>query len=538
MNREHRSWKLICMAAALTITPVAVRAADDQPPGSSDQTVQQQMNEMTQDMAAMKKQIQNQQTEIQDQQEEISAQHQQIAQQQDQQSATTQTAVAAAQSAAKAAVVEAMADESIQSTNNISQAVTTMFEPPTGENYMSPFSIQNPANMRPDMNMQIGQLGDMQFYMGLQTVGRFQAITQQGAYFDNATHHPVEYPGLNPGFQTAYGNLDFLATIPGKLDVFFDLYLSSVGHPSTTYGDQGYIILKQLPPPFADGALGALFDYINVKAGAFDIDFGDANYHRTNNAYTFRNPLIGNELVDTDAEQIGAEVYSVKGPVYWLAGVGNGTTDEYFDYGSEPSVHGKIWGYPTPDLRLSASAYYCNLANTANAAAGGANNQITDLYASTRSGEPYNAIFNAGDDAGNITPMAGLDVQAYQGDLTWNCWPWELYGNVGWTQDSAYDERWLYGAGMATYHITSALYLAAQYSYAIAGAVNGVDSSGWVERFQVGGGYWLTKSLLCKLEYVYDQYNNFSPSAGTVSGVIASDNPRFSGLTAEVSFGF
>jgi len=140
--------------------------------------------------------------------------------------------------------------------------------------------------------------------------------------------------------------------------------------------------------------------------------------------------------------------------------------------------------------------------------------------------------------------MAGLDVQAYQGDLTWNAWPWEVYGNLGWTQDNAYDERWLYGAAMATYHITAPLYLAAQFSYAVAGAVHpdgekyGVDSSGWVDRFQVGGGYWLTKSLLCKVEYVYQQYNNFSPSAGEINGVIAADNPRFSGVTAEISFGF
>ena len=88
------------------------------------------------------------------------------------------------------------------------------------------------------------------------------------------------------------------------------------------------------------------------------------------------------------------------------------------------------------------------------------------------------------------------------------------------------------------YHINPALYLAAQYSYAFAGSVNGVDTNGWVDRIQVGAGYWLTKSILTKLEYVQEQYHAFGSNTGVVDGAVADMGPGFNGVVMEVSFGF
>ncbi len=68
--------------------------------------------------------------------------------------------------------------------------------------------------------------------------------------------------------------------------------------------------------------------------------------------------------------------------------------------------------------------------------------------------------------------------------------------------------------------------------------MNGVDTSGWVDRIQVGGGYWFTRSILAKLEYVYQQYHNFGPGDGMVSGVDAANSPRFNGVVMEIAFAF
>jgi hypothetical protein len=414
----------------------------------------------------------------------------------------------------------------------INRNVKSLFEAKTEDEYFSPFDIMNPAHIRADMPLQIGRLEDMNLYMGLQTVGRYQALQQSNVYIKG-----VSQPGLDPGFQDPFANLSFLGSIPDKLDVYFDTYVASRPHSSTMYGHEGYILFKRLPAPLDKGALGGLFDYINVKVGAFDIDYGDDNYRRSNNARTQRNPLIDNPLVDTNVEEIGGEVYSIKGPVYWLFGVASGTTTEHFDYGSQPSFHGKIWGYPLPEVRTSISAYHVDLSNSLD---------TSYLYANVRSGGALAAVFGGGDNPGQILPQAGKDVTAVQGDLMWNHWPFETYANVGWVEDSDINgplpgtptERWVYGAIEPVYHITPALYVAGRYSYAIASSVNGISTSGWVDRVELGGGYWITESLLGKIEYIYEQYHNFGAADGVVSGVDAFRGPRFSGVVFEVSFAF
>jgi hypothetical protein len=418
------------------------------------------------------------------------------------------------------------------SNNNIGQEVKTLFAERTEKEYFSPFDIMDPAHMRADMPMQIGGWQDLNLYMGLQTVGRLQALQQE-----NVSINHVNQAGLDPGFQDPFANLSFLAAIPNKMDVYFDLYVASRPHASTMYGHEGYLLFKQLPAPFDTGPVGAVFDYINVKVGAFDLDFGDDNYRRSNNARVQRNPLIGNPLLDPNVEEIGGEVYTIKGPVYALAGVGSGTTTEHFDYGSEPSVHGKLWGYPLPDVRTSISAYHVDLSGSAD---------TSYLFFNGRSGGAFAAVFGGGDNPGQILPQGGKDVTAVQGDVTWNHWPFEVYSNVGWVQDSDINgpsagspsERWIYGTFEPVFHLTPSLYVAARYSFGVATSVNGVSSNGWVDRAEAGAGYWITNNLLGKLEYVYQQYHDFSSADGVVSGVDGFDSPRFSGVVMEVSFSF
>ena len=303
------------------------------------------------------------------------------------------------------------------SAESVDHNFETLFAAQTEKEYFSPFSIMNPAHIRSDMPMQIGSFRDMNLYMGLQAVGRFQTLQQNNVYLKGK-----KQPGLDRGFQDPFANLSFLAEIPDKLDIYFDTYVASRPHTSTMYGHEGYILLKQLPAPFDSGAIGDVFKYVNVKVGAFDIDFGDDNYRRSNNARVQRNPLIGNPLVDPNVEEIGGEVYSIKGPIYWLVGIASGTTTEHFDYGSEPSFHANFWAYPLPSLRTSVSAYYVDLSGSAD---------TSYLYANGRSGGSYAAVFLGGDNPGQILPQAGKQVTAVQGDLTWNQWPFELYANVG-----------------------------------------------------------------------------------------------------------
>ena len=59
-----------------------------------------------------------------------------------------------------------------------------------------------------------------------------------------------------------------------------------------------------------------------------------------------------------------------------------------------------------------------------------------------------------------------------------------------------------------------------------------------MQRIQVGGGYWLTKNVLAKVEYVYEKFSDFDPTSWNNGvGVDVSRDPSFSGFIFEVSFG-
>jgi predicted porin len=72
----------------------------------------------------------------------------------------------------------------------------------------------------------------------------------------------------------------------------------------------------------------------------------------------------------------------------------------------------------------------------------------------------------------------------------------------------------------------------------VADEIAGEVSGGEVHRIQVGGGYWLTKNMLTKAEYVYQTLADFDDDDGSVAGVRAADDPYFHGLILEVSFAF
>lgn len=446
---------------------------------------------------------------------------------------------------AEIAQYKQMLAESSQQTSedqSIDQYFDSAFGARTKLVYFSPMDLMNPANRLAYTNFKLGQWKDLSLYMGLATVGRLQALGQSDVYINGVAQHS---PDVN--FQTAYGDLAFKASVPGKFDVYFDLFMASPGHPNTMYGHEGFMLFKAAPGGLDNiKPIHDLFQVVNVKVGAFDIDFGDQQYRRSVNAYTQRNPLIGNYVIDPESEEIGAEVYSkpvVKPFVLgWLASVTNGSTTGHFQYAGGLGYHGKLWTYLTKNLRVSVSGYYTDHSGNPGYPSG----TIAHLFSGNRSNGPLAAVFGGGDATGQVTPGKGENVAAGQGDVTWEQGPWEVYGNIGWMQDADTNgsaaghprDSWWYGTGEVVYHITPALYAAARYSAGFANQVNNNASNGKVQRIEVGGGYWVTNTILAKASYINEWMSGFSQADGLVAGVDAYRGPSFSGGIAEVSFGF
>ncbi|MDP3703170.1 MAG: hypothetical protein Q8R78_02125, partial [Candidatus Omnitrophota bacterium] len=321
------------------------------------------------------------------------------------------------------------------------------------------------------MNARIAQVGEMDLYMGLDTVGRFQWLGQ-GHVADTVGSDSVLSGPLSPGFQTAYGNFSFLADFEKQMEVYFNVFIADSPHPDKLQGDEGYMLIRQLPDALGETRLAtAIFDNIDVKAGQFELDFGDAHYRRSLNAAVQHNPLIGNYVIDPRSTEIGLEVSSDAGrfPVNWLIGVGSGGEAQDFQKNHALSLHGKLWGHPTEHLRTSSSIYWTDQSDTPTSSR-------SNLFRANRSGSPYAGVLDNSSAAGDVLPVEGQRVLATQFDATWEDDPVELYGHFGWVQDgdtngdSSGSPRtsWLYYAAEGSYHFTDRLYGALRYSGASA----------------------------------------------------------------------
>ncbi len=380
-------------------------------------------------------------------------------------------------------------------------------------------------------------------YITINTVGTAQALNHKNAFNPKGE----ALAKVSPGFQNAFGNLGFVGRF-GKneeITVVMDMYLSSRNHPSQTYGNEGYILLRGVPENLQSlSFLKPVLSKVDIKAGHMLIDFGDAAEHRSNNAIVQKNPLIGNFVVDPNIVSIGMQVSSKPGRFGWLVGGSNGTTTEDWNVGRGFAYNAKLYAYPIEGLRTSVSYIATDQSDNPNKSGGGSQMQ---MFTGNRSGERYAGVLGGGQAPGNVFPQAGEKFSAAQFDVTYDSnAPIKLYGHYGRTQDldingtlaGTPEEKWTYYAADARYHVTPAFYAAVRYSGAEVSKLAGADSDGNVRRIQVGGGFWLTKNLLMKVEYVDQKYSNFSVGQVVNNNVAAWRDPSFSGVISEVSFSF
>jgi hypothetical protein len=388
--------------------------------------------------------------------------------------------------------------------------------------------------------IKISDTEETKLYITLATVGTFQTLDQTNVYDAKG----VRQPNLTTGMQTAFGDLGFAGKFGKKqeVDMYFDLYLASRNHPSQTYGNQGYLQIHGIPENLIGlhNALDPIFKRVDIKVGAFLVDYGDQVYHRSNNALVQANPLVGNFVIDPNLVSVGGEIMSKPGKYGWLAGITNGTNTEDWSAGRGIALNGKIWIYPIAPLRLSASGFRANHSDSASSTA--------TLFSGNRSGERYGGVLGGGQAPGDILARGGKDVTAMQVDATWDdkVMPLKLYGHFGQTKDRDINgiaplhlqETWKYYNADAVYNLTKSIYVAARYSGANAKMFNGISSDGKVHRIQAGGGLWLTRNMLMKVEWVDQKYSGFRRGDLVNNAIDAGRGPEFKGFVSEVSFAF
>ena len=317
---------------------------------------------------------------------------------------------------------------------------------------------------------------------------------------------------IGGGFNNAVANLYLDVQLARGIRVALTSYLSSRRHPETWVKD-GYFLIDA--SPIEHPLLDLLMNFVTVKVGHFEVNYGDAHFRRTDNGQAMHNPLIGNLILDGFTTEIGFEGILRLGPLMAMAGVTGG---EIRGQVTGPEQRSPAWlgklGFDqqlAPDLRvrLTGSTY------------GSAKSRSNTLYTGDRGGSPYFMVLEnttateAGNAwSGNIRPGFANVVHSYMVNPFVKYRAMEFFGTIETSTGKASAEpskrtvRQLAGEGVMRFGQTEQFYAAARYNR-VAGQLAGMTNDFSTDRWQMGGGWFVLPTVLAKVEYVVQRYYQF-----------------------------
>lgn len=379
------------------------------------------------------------------------------------------------------------------------------------------------------------------FSVGVNTVGYWQAL--------NHSNSDGSLNSLTTGFQSAAGNLNFRSKVAEGIDLYFEIYLSSRHHEGQVSPREGYLTITAVPQGLNFLPVNKVFEYLNVKAGHFEIDYGNQHLRRSDNAQVQNNPLIGNDVVDPNVVYVGMEISTKPQRFNAMLGITNGQTTGDFQEGHKYAFHGKAWGEVAPWMQVAGSYYRADQSgNPIGYPVGGS---FGNLFSGNRSGGRYADVLGGGGEPGQLIPGNGQDITAWQGDIELHAGKLTLQGHFGNIRDADTDgtnpkdestfgkpaESWDYYGIQAVYGMGSPIHAAVRYTGATVKELKGSPASGQVARLQVGIGLWVARGLLVKVEYVNQTTTGFGEGTAVDRLAVGLD-PKFSGIISEVSVSF
>ena len=377
----------------------------------------------------------------------------------------------------------------------------------------------------------------------------FQSLTDQ----NNAT--PIMVAGVNsnklaslkPGFNLAMANLNVDVQLADGIRMNMTMYLSS-RHHQETWVKGGYVQIDKLSFLKSDVA-DRIMKNFTIKAGDYEVDYGDQHFRRTDGGNTIYNPFVENYIMDEFATEIGAEVYfHPKCGIIAMGGITNGqlnptviaptqidsATHKLNRYA--PAFHGKL-GYDKQfkndfRFRLTGSVYIDNSASS------------NTLFFGDRTGSHYfyameNTAATSDGNAwsGRYNPQFSEQVRTFMINPFIKFKGLEFFGTYEMAQGRTITEAKM---RTATQYAADLIYRfpKEKENFWVGVRYNSVTTTlplnpdnVTITRMVGSVGWFVTKNIMMKAEYVDQRYQNFASTDIRSGG-------HFNGLMIEASLAF
>lgn len=382
----------------------------------------------------------------------------------------------------------------------------------------------------------------------------FSALDHSNAHGEYVSENPLTLVPLTNNFGLPQANLFFNSNLADGIYLNFELYLAS-RHHNETWVKGGFLQLEKLPFLKWD-FVDEIMKYTTIKVGQFDVNYGDAHYRRSDGGLTFYNPFMENHIMDEFATEIGAEVDVHISDFTIVGAITNGQlnptlqkidtsldANKYSNGKMNPALIGKLaYDKQINDqlrLRVSGSGYYT------------AGSYKNTLFGGDRTGSNYYGVMyhdapgSANFTNGRFNPGFGDKVEALMGNLFLKYSPisgisFESFTTVEQAKGRKPSEEKMRSADqfvtdlVVRFGTNEQFYVGGRYNslkadMAAAGTTPAYTAD--INRVAFAGGWYMTKNIMAKVEYVKQKYNGFPDNN------IYSD-AQFDGLTFAGSIAF
>ncbi len=350
---------------------------------------------------------------------------------------------------------------------------------------------------------------------------------------------------LGTDFNLPTANLNLDVQLLDGMRMHLKTYLSS-RHHNEAWIKGGHLQIDKLDF-IKPGFLSEFMQYTTIIVGLDEFNYGDAHFRRTDNARAIFNPFVGNYIMDAFSTEAFGEITLQASGFLVVAGVTNGKLNQNVVKNSgsdnQPSVYGKL-GFDqqlTDHLRTRLTgSFYMNNGTTTG----------TWLYGGDRSGARYYNVMQTQPDAFGNTEGGAFDgrynarfqkLTAFQVNPFVKFYGLEFFGiyemaignNTFSIPVSDKEGAFTQLAAELLYRFGSdeKFYVGGRYNSVYGVSLESQTTNLEIMRLNAGAGWFISKNILCKAEYMQQNYSG-NAWTGRFAGA------EFSGINVEAAISF